>query len=115
MLLTLEPTYVYEESISFNSDIITYEDGSEHRFSRGTPRRSFVLRFLAISEATRDTLNSFYQARFGSASTFQWVNPLDNVTYNVRFASDSLEENNVGYNDIDGNIFNIECILIQVV
>ena len=110
-----DPTYVFEDSIQFKTTITTYEDGSEQRQAQGSPRRLFTLRFLGVTETVRDTIHAFHQARYGSAETFQWQNPLDSTTYNVRFVNDSLEEQNVSYNDSDGDIFNIECQLIEVI
>lgn len=112
--LSINPTYVYEEAITYKTSITTYEDGTETRHSRGSPKRMFTLRFLAVDEATRDTLHNFHQATYGSATTFQWENPLDLVTYNVRFMEDTLTEENISYNDT-GDIFNIECKLLEVV
>lgn len=114
-LFSAVPTYVYEESISFKTDITTYEDGTEQRMSRGSPRRMFTMRFRAVSESIRNTIHTFFETVYGAQTTFTWVNPLDNVTYNVRFLNDTIEEENIGYNETDGDIFNIELQAIEVI
>lgn len=108
------PTYVFEEEINFKTTIVTYEDGTEQRHSRGTPRRTFTLRFLAVDSTTRDTIHNFHQSVYGAHATFSWQNPLDSVSYNVRFINDTLDEENIGYNSTDGHIFNIEVQFIEV-
>lgn len=112
---SVDPTYVFEDAIQFKTQITTYEDGSEQRHALGSPKRMFTLRFLAVTEATRDTIHAFHQARYGAAESFTWTNPLDSTVYTVRFINDALEEQNIGYNDTDGDIFNIECQFLEVV
>ena len=115
MTFTTSPTYVFDDSVKLKTLITTYEDGTEQRHSIGSPRRTFTLRFLAVDEASRDEIHSFHQSTYGSATTFQWTHPLDSTTYSVRFIDDTLEEENIKYNDTDGSIFNITVRFIEVV
>lgn len=114
-LFSVDPTYVFNEATSFKTDILVFEDGSEQRMARGSPKRVFTLRFLDITETTRDTIHAFHQARLGSSGSFTWVNPLDSTTYTVHFLSDSLDEQNIGYNETDGDRFNIEFQLMEII
>ena len=114
-IFSMDPTYVYDESISYKVDITVFEDGGEQRRLRGSPRHVFSLEFLSISEDDRDTIHNFFITHKGRYGTFSWVNPLDSITYNVRFATDNLEETNIGYNETIGDIFDIRFQFEEVI
>lgn len=78
-----------EESITFRTLITQFESGKEQRRSKGTPRRSWNLRYRKNASDASD-LWSFYVARRGAYESFEWLNPVDGQTYKVRFARDQL-------------------------
>lgn len=112
---TTNPSYVFEEEIAFKTAVITYEDGTELRHSYGSPRRTFTLRFLSVDQATRDEIHNFHQSVYGAYMSFLWTNPISSVQYTVRFLDDTLQEDNISYNQTDGHIFNIEIKFYEVV
>lgn len=57
---------------------------TRRRYTR-TPPKSFSFSYADISHADMITLQNFWNQVGGSSSGFNWVNPVDNVTYNVRF------------------------------
>lgn len=77
------------EEIHFNTLITTFETGREQRRSKGRPRRTWTLRFRR-DEVDANEIWDFYVARQGAFEQFLFVSPLDNKTYNVRFADDNL-------------------------
>ena len=87
------PDYVYNEEITFLTQVIQMEDGGEVRNSYGSPRRMFALEYEDATESTKDSILAFFQARYGRYDTFTWTNPNDDVSYTVRFVDESLEIN----------------------
>jgi hypothetical protein len=53
-----------------------------------TPRQTFSTGYKGISDADRTTLQNFYNTVGGGSVIFDWANPVDLVTYQVRFASE---------------------------
>ena len=109
-LFTYAPNYVYEEQIGYTTDIVQYEDGYETRYSRGTPRRQFVLQFTNSDLTAKNNLQTWFDTYKGKTTAFTWVNPLDSVTYNVRFMEDILEITEKDYQIYDISITFIEVI-----
>ena len=63
-----------------------FENGSEQTRARFTRmRRRFALRWPALTNAQRETLNAFYVARKGGSEAFIWTDPYDSTAYTVRF------------------------------
>lgn len=56
---------------------------SRARFTRNVRRWS--VRYISLKNANKITLRAFEVARVGGAESFTWVNPVDGVTYTVRF------------------------------
>jgi phage-related protein len=56
---------------------------SRARFTRTTTQWS--LRYDMLKVANKVTLRAFELARLGGSDPFYWVNPVDGVTYTVRF------------------------------
>jgi hypothetical protein len=50
------------------------------------PRRSFKTGYSKISNADRATLEAFYTQTLGSSIIFEWCDPVECFTYQVRFA-----------------------------
>jgi hypothetical protein len=53
-----------------------------------TPRKTFSTAYKSISDADRTTLLSFYNTVAGGSVIFDWTDPVDKITYQVRFTSD---------------------------
>lgn len=61
------------------------------RNTTGNPRRSWVLAHDHISLTDVNTLIAFFEARKGRWDRFQFTDPADSVTYNVRFDADVMK------------------------
>ena len=104
------PSYIYEEEITYRTQIIVMEDGTEVRNSYGTPRRIFTLNYDRVTETIKDNIIAFFTARTGRYEAFDWVNPNDSVTYSVRFINEALE-----VEEIANEIWNIGLKFIEVI
>ncbi len=109
-ILSERLSYVYDEDIGYRTSIITMEDGGEQRNSYGTARRVFTLNYDRITEAIKDSMLAFYDARYGRYESFSWENPNDDTIYTVRFVPESFETEEVDY-----QMYNIQLQLIQVI
>jgi hypothetical protein len=52
-----------------------------------TPPRTFKFDLKSINNTDRLTLITFWNTIGGSSAAFNWANPQDNITYNVRFSA----------------------------
>lgn len=67
------------------------------KFTRA-PRRAFMFKHADLSNAEKDSLQSFWNDRKGGAGAFNWTHPVSGQTINVRFAPDmELEFERTGY------------------
>jgi len=96
-----EPTYVYTEMKQHKTNVISFENGKEARYSKGSFVREFTLEFRSLNGTDKDTIVDFYIAREGRSETFDWENPIDSTTYTVRFSDDALSIENVDYDIFD--------------
>ena len=101
---------VFEEEVSYNTNVIQFEDGGEVRNSYGTVRRIFTLNYDRITKANRDLIVADYESQYGQYDTFSFTNPNDNTAYTVRYLEGSLEEEETGY-----EIYNINLKLIEII
>lgn len=63
-----------------------FENGSEQTRARFTrQRRRFGLRWPAMTNAHRETLNAFYLSVKGGSEAFTWTDAYSNTAYTVRF------------------------------
>jgi len=53
------------------------------RFTRVT--RKWTCRYDGVSQANKNTIRAFEDARLAGAESFTWTNPEDSVAYTVRF------------------------------
>ena len=51
-----------------------------------TPPRTFTFDYQYVTNADRALLVAFWNQVGGSSAAFNWVNPQDGLTYNVRFS-----------------------------
>lgn len=100
---TWESYNVYTEQVNFKTLSSKYENGvSQRRAKWAYPERIFVLQFKAADWATEaQEILDFFLARMGSYESFDWVNPNDDVTYDVTFAEDMLNLSRVAYQLFD--------------
>jgi phage-related protein len=90
--LLLAPDFVLAMSPKFNTLVSTSESGIEQRRAlRATPLRSWKLTYSNRSQADCDTILALFTAMKGQYASFLWTNLLDDVQYNVRFATDNIE------------------------
>lgn len=92
------PDFVFVQSYEFDTIITQGNLGPENR----RPRRvysiaSFSLNFEGISKELATSIYAFYQDRMGTYKQFVWANPVDGISYAVRFAEDSITREEVGY------------------
>jgi len=86
---------------SENLAVATETDGgyviTRSKFTR-RPRRVFMFKHTDISEAERNTLQDFWDARKGGVGAFDWTHPVTLVVYNVRFSPEmKLKFSRSGY------------------
>ena len=95
------PSYnVYTERVQFKTLKSNYESGVvQRRAKQAYPLRIFVLQFLMLDwETEAQEIFDFFIARKGSYEAFEWVNPNDDVTYNVTFMEDFVDLARFAYN-----------------
>jgi len=105
---SITPDYVFNYSNTYGNLVSTMW-GKERRRNKWGPKRSFHLRFDHITTSDMRSIYEFFVARRGDYAKFDWVNPLDDVTYSVRFAKPDLKRDEVGV-----NAFNCEIDLVEV-
>jgi hypothetical protein len=85
------PDYVMSESAGHKTEILTYESGKEKRLKKhGSIRRTWNLSFPCITLEQVNSMQDFFESQEGQHLTFEWINPLDNILYTVRFAEDGF-------------------------
>lgn len=88
---------VEQEDPALKSDLEGGYVVSRARHTR-QPRKTFTSGFRAISNADRITLQGFYDTVRGGSVIFDWIDPVDQIVYQVRFA-DKLQWKYVGIGD----------------
>lgn len=80
----------YSEKLEDPSMKTTMEGGYVASRARHTrpPRITFTTGFSSISDADRKTLRDFWASVGGGSVIFDWQNPVDGITYAVRFAAE---------------------------
>lgn len=88
---TSQPDFVVEEEKSFNTLVSQFENGAEQRRSKWhLPLRRFRLQFNNRSLAEYAAVRDMFDDAMGAYDIFTWVNPVDSVSYTVRFEADSF-------------------------
>ena len=86
------PDYIMDEESGYRTDIHTFESGKEQRrLKHGSIQRKWKLNFPNVTLTQVTDMEAFFKLQNGAYDTFEWINPLDNTLYTVRFASDSFE------------------------
>ena len=80
---------------------VDMEYGWRYAFNeRGTPLDTIIIQYFGLSDADRQTLEDFWDARGGAYEDFTFTNPDTNVTYSkARFDGEQLEFNYDGPNE----------------
>jgi len=89
---TTTPDYPIQEETIFNNDMTSAEDSNEQRraSNSATSNKRWVLRFINRSKTDFETVRDFLNDHKGADTYFTWENPIDEVTYIVRFEKDSF-------------------------
>jgi phage-related protein len=93
--LSKGPTQKYTETYMKPSVRTPFDGNYEQtrpKFTRAV--NTFTVNFKFIDATDKSTLKTFFAANNGES--FDWTNPLDSVTYLVRFADDQLDFKNLG-------------------
>ncbi|GAB63109.1 hypothetical protein KSU1_C1513 [Candidatus Jettenia caeni] len=95
---SIKPNYSVIETYSFNTHIINYGNKVEQRIKMNSAAQTiFRLRWEALSNADKATIQAFFVARGGAFESFAWTNPVDNVAYTVRFKEDAMNAEYFSY------------------
>lgn len=90
--LSYNPQKTYEYGSEWRTNVSTFGEGKEQRRKKYSASvKIFHWESPTCPVADADAIQAFFDARYGSYGAFYWVNPLDSVTYTVRFVSDSLK------------------------
>ena len=104
------PDFVFKQAHQFDTLITDMPLGPEERRGRRAYSLStYTLNFSAISKGMASSINDFFIDSKGPFRPFDWVNPLNEVNYSVRFLDDSLNLEEVGE-----NLINMEVRLRQL-
>jgi len=83
--------HIYPLEIHYATEIFEREDGTEKRRAlMHVPLHVFEGLLFAQSEAARDCLEDFFDARRGTDLSFTFTDPLTSTEHTVRFETDSL-------------------------
>ena len=96
------PSYPLDEQVAKPQVSVTFESGhTQSRPRASVPVTKWTLRWNSLLEADYQTLLTFYNANVGGL--FDWTHPESAVTYEVRFADDSLSSSIKinGYRDVE--------------
>lgn len=103
-------SYPFDEETITNIIVEQFENGSEQRRDKwGRTRKRFGINFNPRSKEEIDALRSFYVSRRGPANAFDFISPLDNVDYMVRFEENSLKISRTAY-----GIYQAQVTLVEV-
>lgn len=88
---TWVPNYVLTRTVKFVTRVSESETGKETlRSKRTNGIYGFSLKFDRLTTANADAMLAFFIAKKGKATWFTWQNPVDSVTYTVRFDEDEM-------------------------
>ena len=111
--LTKNPSPPIKESTEDPVIKSDFEAGYVHTRLRYTRQRhQFDIIYENISNADKVTLDTFCDTVHGSVTSFNWVHPITNVTYVVRF--DKRPQFESGQYDGTGYVWNTEFTLVEV-
>ena len=108
---TIQPDFVLEEEVAFNTLISQFENGVEQRrATRANSIRKFNLVFKTRTKAEMQAVRDFFIGKKGMLTSFTWNNPNDSTDYTVRFVDDTFKHQNVAYGIYDFNLSLIQVL-----
>lgn len=91
------PDFVFVQSYAFDTIRTPMKLGPQRRRAiRGVSIGTFELNFSNISKALATSIHTFYVESRGPFRPFTWTNPVDGISYSVRFADDVIEREEIG-------------------
>ncbi len=103
------PDAVLTHSVNYNTIKTNTDFGKERLRNKWvTPRNKFTLQFYMATEDIMISIRDFFINK-GNFDTFIWTNPVDELSYMVRFVSDKININYAGY-----DYYNIQFDFIEV-
>lgn len=95
---SVNPDYSVIEIPLFSTQVITYGNKIEQRIKRNSVvQKTFKLKWTLLNATDKGSIYNFFLARYGSWDVFTWVNPVDSVTYTVRFKQDTFNTEYFSY------------------
>lgn len=86
-----ERGYPFVEDTVSNVLVAEFENGVEQRRDKwGRTKKRFEVAFNLMNHAQATSLRDFFEQKSGSADTFQFTNPINGITYTVRFLEGTL-------------------------
>ena len=108
---TYLPDAAIESSITYKTLVTDTEYGKKRRRNKqASPKRSWNLNFMNTTETIANGITAFYISVSGPFETFDWENPVDSVTYTVRFKDGSFNKDATGIDN-----YNIQLSLVEVI
>ena len=102
--------FPYKVTVNFDVLKTEFENGvNQYRKKRSSSQREFELSFNVNSKAEMLSIRDYFVAREGTYDSFEFTEPLDEVTYTVRFKENSFvfERENIGS-------YNCQVTLVEV-
>jgi len=108
---SLEPDFSVIKRSNYATIVSEYENGIEQRRPRRTNNiREWTLQFRNRPASEVATVQTLFDTNKGAYSFFTWLNPVDAVTYNVRFKDDVFEYRNHAYGFYDFDLTLVEVL-----
>lgn len=104
------PDFVFVQSYGFDTLITDIPGPERRRGRRAYAIANFTLNFSNISKGLAASIYGFFIESRGPFRPFDWANPVDGVTYTVRFLEDSIMREEIGE-----DLMNMDVKLRQVV
>ena len=103
--LNRKPSFTFDETSEYKTLKSPTEDGYVITRAQWTkPKKSWHLTYKLLSNNDYGTLKDFFlNSAKGGALSFNWLNPQDSTTYEVRFKDDNLKASyvTIGYWDVE--------------
>ena len=91
--------YPFRSEVIYNVIVSDFMLWSEQRRLRSSnPRRKFACTFFPLVRDEAEAIRDFFNYHKGGYESFHFVNPLDDVDYEVRFLQDELTIERMAYN-----------------
>jgi len=105
-------SYPFQEETITNVVVEVFENGAEQRRDKwGRTRKRFQVNFAPRSKDEIDQIKAFFVSRRGPANAFDFVNPLDNIDYVVRFEENSLKIARVAFGIYSASVNIVEVFI----